>query len=151
MSTLKKVFVFSSLGLALLLFFGGIYILIFKPAPEKPAAPSAVSETPPAAEKKAAAEKMALLANEPALGPTLAEDGSALKYYSRRDQGFYELSFDGQIRTLILKKELPESAEILWSPDKKQALFKISSSHSGPQTISFNFTTNFFGEHNEIR
>lgn len=141
MSTLKKVFIFSSLGLALLLFFGGIYLLLFKPAPKK-TNPPAASESPLPAEKKSvAAEKMAPLSDEPVLAPTLNEDGSALKYYSRKDQGFYELSFDGQIRTLILKKELPATTDILWSPGKNQALLKISAGSLGPQTIFFDFAT----------
>jgi len=50
MSTLKKIFIFSSLGLALLLFLGGIYILIFKPASKNSPASSSDSKSSP--EKK---------------------------------------------------------------------------------------------------
>jgi hypothetical protein len=141
MSSLKKIFIFSSLGLALLLFFGGIYFLIFKPAPENPASP-ATSDSKPSPEKKASPlEKMTVLTDEPVLAPTLNEDGSALKYYSQKDQGFYEISFDGKIRTLILKKELPGLADILWSPDKNQAVFKIKPTPATWYFVLFNFST----------
>lgn len=138
---LKKVFIFSSLGLALLLFFGGIYFLIFKPEPENSSTPD-TSDSKSFLEKTfSSPEKMSALTDESVLAPTLNEDSSALKYYSKKDQGFYELSFDGKIRTLILKKELPEAADILWSPAKNQALFKIPSDSSGLQTIFFDFST----------
>ena len=137
---MKKVFIFSSLGLALLLFFWGIYALVFKPAAEN-------SSSAPGLESKTVSEKTATvpesllpLTDEPVLAPTLNEDGSALKYYSQKDKGFYEISFDGKIKTLILKKELPDSLEILWSPNKSQALFKLYPGSSNSQTVFFDFS-----------
>jgi hypothetical protein len=140
MSTLKKVFIFSSLGLALLLFLGGIYSLVFKPAVENPSS-SALDSVISPEKKSSTQEKMALLTDEPVLGPTLNEDGSALKYYSQKDQGFYELSFDGKTRTLLLKKALPGLTNILWSPDKKQAIFKIKPTSTSWYFVLFNFST----------
>jgi len=140
MSTLKKIFIFSSLGMALLLFLGGIYILLFKPALENPAAPSADSKAFP--EKKLSPlEKIMLVIDEPALASTLNESGSAVKYYSPKEQSFYEISFDGKIKTLILKKELPGLMDISWSPDKNQAVFKFQPDSAAGRFTLFNFAT----------
>jgi hypothetical protein len=141
MSTLKKVFIFSSLGLALVLFFWGIYSLVFKPAPENSSSAPSLDSKSTLEKTLATPEKLTPLTDEAVLAPTLNEDGSALKYYSQKDKSFYEISFDGQIRTLILKKELPDSLEILWSPDKSQALFKLYPGSSNSQTVFFDFST----------
>lgn len=141
MSTLKKVFIFSSLGLALLLFFWGIYTLVFKPAPKDSSSPVATESKPSPDKKDPSLEKMTLLTDEPVLAPTLNEDGSALKYYSQKDQGFYEVSFDGKSRALILKKELPGLTDIFWSPDKNQAIFKIKPTPATWHFVLFNFST----------
>jgi hypothetical protein len=137
---MKKVFIFSSLGLALLLFLGGIYSLVFKPAAENSSS-SALNSVFSPEKKSSAQEKMAPLTDEPVLAPTLNEDGSALKYYSQKDQGFYELSFDGKSRTLLLKKALPGLDNILWSPDKKQAVLKIKPTPASWHFVLFNFAT----------
>lgn len=137
---MKKIFIFSSLGLALLLFFGGIYILIFKPAPEDSASVTSSKPSSVAEKKAPALEKMSALTAETVLAPTLNADGSALKYYSPKDQGFYEISFDGQIKDLILKKELPDLVSIRWSPDKNRAIFKIKPAASAPHSVFFDFS-----------
>lgn len=141
MSTLKKIFIFSSLGLALLLFFWGIYSLVFKPDSENSSSLSILESKSSLEKKSSPLEKMTLLSDEPALAPTLNVDGSALKYYSQKDQGFYETSFNGQIRTLLLKKSLPGLDSILWSPDKNQAIFKIKPDSAFWYFVLFNFST----------
>jgi hypothetical protein len=141
MSTLKKVFIFSSLGLALLLFFGGIYFLLFKPAPENPS-PATTADAKSSSQKDVSStEKMSALTDEAVLAPTLNGDSSAIKYYSPKDQGFYEISFDGKIRTLILQKELLGLADIIWSPDKNQAIFKIKPTPATWNFVLFNFSS----------
>ena len=138
---MKKIFIFSSLGLALLLFFWGVYALVFKPAPEN-SSPTTVTEEKSSPEKKPSSlEKMTILTTESAIAPTLNEDGSTIKYYSQKDQGFYEISFDGKIRTLLLKKALPGLVNIIWSPDKKQAIFKIKPTPATWYFVLFNFST----------
>ena len=124
----------------MLLFLGGIYILIFKPASKNSPASSSDSKSSP--EKKlSSSEKMILLTDEPVFAPVLNEDGSALKYYSPKDQGFYEISFDGKVRNLILKKELPGLTDILWSPAKNQAIFRIQPTPATWNFVFFNFST----------
>ena len=78
---MKKVFIFSSLGLALLLFFWGIYSLLFKPASENSSSSITSKATTTTENRPTATEKMALLTDEPILDPALNEDSSALKYY----------------------------------------------------------------------
>lgn len=137
---MKKVFIFSSLGLALLLFFWGIYSLAFKTDSEN-SSPLSILEPEPSSEKASSLEEITLLTDEAVLAPTLNKDGSALRYYSQKDQGFYEISFDGRIKTLLFKKSLPGLDSILWSPDKNQAILKIKPTSTSWYFVLFNFST----------
>lgn len=142
MSIIKKVFIFSSLGLALILLFWGLYYFVFKPAPGKKSASESVQEAQAVPlDSGRAKEKMLALTDEEVLAPALNEDSTGIKYYSKKDQGFYEITFSGEIRNLLLKKDLPGIEGIFWSPNRKQAIFKFVSVGTDPHFTLFNFET----------
>ncbi len=119
MSLLKKIFITSSSLLLIILFFGGIYFFVFKKdVPSGPKTQSTDISVNKGAGPIIAISEVAVLA------PTLSDDGTSVKYYSKNDGRAYESDLSGQNKKTLSDKILVGLENISWSPDKTKVIAK---------------------------
>ncbi|MDO8529732.1 MAG: hypothetical protein Q7S18_03625 [bacterium] len=134
MSIAKKIFIISSVLLASVLFFLGIYNISFKektPAPAVAVTPNAKTETS-IPEKTGGAlgtknkEKIYSLTNEAIIAPTFLEEEGKIEYYSRSNGSVYKILPSGDEETLIDNNNFTGLENILWSSDKKKVISRFN-------------------------
>lgn len=59
--------------------------------------------------------------------PVVDETKNKIKYYSKNEGGFWEISFDGSFKKKIVDEKFSNLNAIIWSPDKKNIILKINS------------------------
>ncbi|MCX6763628.1 MAG: hypothetical protein NTZ97_02750 [Candidatus Moranbacteria bacterium] len=125
MSLSKKLFIFSSALLAIVLIFWGIYFLVFrKPAP--PAVPAVkLEETVPVAEVKKLEKSIPVVSDEAVLAPVFDERNKTIKYYTPNGKT-YEIDLDGINKKTLSDKDLPGLSGIFWSPDRTKVISQFS-------------------------
>lgn len=128
MSTLKKIFIISSVLLLAILAFGGIYYFAFQEKTPKTAKEDEKKETAKLVEQKQEApksqpgEKIKALTEEAAIAPTITEDGNKIKYYDRSTGKVYEISFSGTGKRTISDTNLSGLTKVIWSPEKDKVI-----------------------------
>ena len=131
MSLSKKIFIFSSLALAISLIFWGIYALSFKKAlPEQiTALTDTVAALPAVTEVVAQIEQVT---DEAIMSPTLSIDNAYIKYYSKTNGKAYAINLSTKDKQILSDKELIGLSNILWSPDKTKVIsaFSTATNHS---------------------
>ncbi len=60
------------------------------------------------------------------LFPKISEDGKRIKYYSKNDEGFWEMSPDGSFKKKVANENIPDLKAIIWSLDGKNIIIKRS-------------------------
>ncbi len=143
MSANKKIFITSLSIFCITLLLFGIYNLSFKKpaeviAPVEIKAPETVVKTPP----KISTAPITAISDEAALSPTLASDGSAVKYYAKNSGRVYQIDFDGNNKRTFSDKELIGLNSVLWSPDKNKVITKF---------ISAGATNFYYYDYNELK
>jgi len=121
----KNLFIISSIILAVVLVFFGIYNFAFNDIDKlkeaelledgKEKSKTVISEN---------YEKITAISEEPVIGVTLDSDGRKIIFYDKRNGNVIEISFDGTVKKLIFENNLNNLMNVLWSPDKN---FVISS------------------------
>lgn len=120
---MKKIFIISAVFLVIVLFFLGIYNFAFREnsqktvgQPEKPAVPNVVKKT----------KKIAVVSDEPVLGPVLdKENEKIILYYSAKNGTVWKMSLDGEGKQQLLSTQIEGLKNVLWSPDRKKDLTTI--------------------------
>ena len=64
------------------------------------------------------------VSDKPVLFPKIEKDGVRIKYYSKKDEGFWEVSFDGSLEKKISNENMPDLKAIIWSTDGKKIILK---------------------------
>jgi hypothetical protein len=141
MSLAKKVFITSSVLLAVALLLWGVYALSFrKPAPaaKKEATKEAPVVSIPA---KKTPLKITAVSDEAVVAPTLTADEENLKYYSRATGQVFQTDLEGQVKKTISSREISDLAETFWSPDKTKAISHFKE-NSRDRFSYFNYAEN---------
>ena len=139
MSVSKKIFIISSVLLASVLFFMGIYNISFKE--KNPVSNTKTSEETPVSsnEEKSALEKVAeaiglsknkekiySLSDETVIAPTITEDGKKINYYSRSNGSVYEIYLNGEGKQRIDNNNFSGLENVLWSSDKSKVISRFN-------------------------
>ena len=119
----KKVFIFSSVGLIILLLFWGIYNLSFKPSSKTQTPKTADNSSASTASVKVPA-KISTLTDESITSPFLTTDNN-IKYYSKETGKTYQISLDGTNKKVLSDTALPGLVIALWSPDGTKVISKF--------------------------
>lgn len=136
MSLPKKIFIISSVLLAAVLFFMGIYNVSFK---NKDVSPKLAENQTQSNEDKntvqKVGEKLGLkskkkiyqLTNEPIVSPALIDDEKII-YYKRGNGSVYEISLDGEKNGLVDDNNFSGLESIKWSPDRNKVISRFNNS-----------------------
>ena len=135
----KKIFIFSASALVLVIFFGGIYFLLFKPEsqPENQTGDitekikDSVLENIPLA-KPPVEEIISAITDKAIHSPVLSPDGQSIKYYAKDTGKVFELDILSEKNKLVSDTDLPGLLQVSWSPDAT----KVLSEFSGPENRS---------------
>ncbi len=117
----KKIFITSTLLLAVVFLFWGIYLFSFKKPAEMPRA-TVADQPAPSASLPEKNKSIRAVSDEAVVGATLAPDENSLKYYAKKTGQTYKVDLDGQNKTLVSSRETPGLVEVFWSPDKTRAI-----------------------------
>ena len=139
MSISKKIFIISSVLLASVLFFMGIYNVSFK---EKTSAINTnilAKETPAASNEEKSAleeigekigfknsEKIYPLSDEVIISPALFSEDDQIAYYTRLNGSVYNVSLDGTGKKLVDNNNFSGLEKILWSSDNRKVLSRFN-------------------------
>lgn len=137
MSIAKKIFIISSVLLASVLFFLGIYNISFKKESPAPAAavatPTAKTETS-IPDKIGTAlgiknkEKIYSLTNEAIIAPTFLDEEGKIEYYIRSNGSVYKILPSGENEELVDDNNLTGLENISWSSDKSKVISRFNNS-----------------------
>ncbi len=128
MSTLKKVFIISSVLLLVILVFLGIYNFAFREKTPKAAKEPEKKEAAKSTEikqetsKSQPGEKIKALTDEAVVAPVLSQGGEKIKYYARSTGNVFEISLSGAGQRTISDTNLMGLVKVLWSPDKNKVI-----------------------------
>lgn len=141
MSGLKKIFIFSSISLVIVLFLGSIYFLAFKKQSpslsEQSNTPFAKTESKSGTTKDAS--DITAASTEAVLAPILIEDDLYVEYYSKADGQVYRTDLNGNNKKTISNKQLTGLSGVFWSPDKKQVISKFQKEGNPAQFFHYNY------------
>jgi hypothetical protein len=139
MSVAKKIFIISSVLLASVLFFLGIYNISFKPkntAPEN-SSMQAVNSTSSntsglvnKVEEKLGIknkEKIYALSQGVAISPFVSAKDEKIKYYNPSNGSVSEVSFGGDGRSIIDENNFEGLEKVSWSPDGSKVISRFNS------------------------
>ena len=138
----KKIFIFSASALVLVVFFGGIYFLLFKQEgqPKNPTEDisekikDSVLDNIPLAQPPVE-ETISAVSNEAVHSPILSPDGQTIKYYAKTTGKVFELDILSGKNKIVSDTNLPNLLGVLWSPDTN----KVLSEFSGATRSNFSF------------
>lgn len=126
MSTLKKVFIISSVILLVVFVFLGIYNFAFREkAPKTAKEPEKnikTAEPKQESPKSQPEEKIKALTDEAVIAPTITQDGEKIKYYARSTGNVFEISFSGTGKRTVSNTDLAGLVKIVWSPEKDKVI-----------------------------
>ena len=128
MSLSKKIFIFSSILLGIMLVFLGIYNFVFRANSSRsykvPVSMENLSSTPAASSKPT--EKIYALSKERIVSPVLSSDGNGIMYYSLQGN-FTRLDIKSAAERKISEDKIDGLRSIIWAPDGKNAILKANS------------------------
>jgi len=143
MSIPKRIFLSSSIALAVILLFWGIYALSFKKAPAEKSAPADNTQTDvPAVAPAAKDSQIVSVSDEAVLAPILSADGNSIKYYSKSTGKAYQMDLDGTNKKVLSDKELIDLSDIAWSPDKAKVISEFSAATDHPKFFFYDYSQN---------
>lgn len=118
MSLSKKIFITSSVLLAVVLIFWGIYNLSFSNGNDKKSTSdtNTNSTAKPAVDEKNSSAKITRISDEAMLAPFIDLASSTIKYYLKNTGQVHQIDFDGKNKKTISDAILNNLADILWSP-----------------------------------
>lgn len=122
----KKALLASTFCLIFSLLIWGSYLLAFKKdkSGEKPLSFETILEDEDIKEKERdSSEKIILMTEEAVISPTLSADGKKI-FYHAKNGGIFEIDLNGKNKKPLAETKLENLEDILWSPDKKTAIFK---------------------------
>ncbi len=128
MSTLKKVFIISSVILSVILVFGGIYYFAFQEKTPEITKETEKKDTVKTDESKQdtaesqTGEKIKALTDEAVIAPVLSGDGERIKYYDRSTGNVFEILLSGAGKRTISDVNLTGLVKVVWSPDKDNVI-----------------------------
>ncbi len=146
MSTLKKVFIVSSVILLVVLVFLGIYNFAFKEKTPKtakePEKKEAIRTAEPKQEvpKSQPEEKIKALTDEAVIAPVLNKDEDKVKYYSRSTGNVFEISLSGAGKRTISDTDLSGLVKVVWSP-KKDSVISIFDKGGAAERYFYDYNT----------
>src|SRR4030042_2365397 len=126
MSTLKKVFIISSVILLVILVFWGIYYFAFQEKTPKIAKETEKKETVKTAEqeslKSQTGEKIKALTDEAVIAPVLSNDGERIKYHDRSTGNVFEILLSGAGKRTVSDANLAGLIKVSWAPNKDKVV-----------------------------
>ena len=140
MSIAKKIFIISSVLLASVLFFIGVYNVSFKEknTSNKNSAKE-ISATTPDNEEKSTMEKLAEkvgfsknknkiypLSDEAVISPAITDDGEKISYYTKAQGNVIKVSLNGEDKESVSKNNLSGLEKVFWSSDGSKVLARFN-------------------------
>lgn len=123
MSLSKKIFITSSVLLAIVLIFWGIYNFSFSAKEElSSVSPSTSSTVKPVGNSNS---QILQISEEAVLAPFIDLKNSVIKYYAKETGKVYQIDFDGKNKKTVSDKSLSGLTNIVWSPDGTKVISKI--------------------------
>jgi len=120
----KKIFLFSSIALVIVLILWGIYNLSFRQIPEQLA--TLKSQDPSLSTTTRDTAIIEPLTDEAVLSPALSPDGQSIRYYSKTNGKAYIIDIASKDKRVISEKELIGLSDIIWSPDRSKVISEFS-------------------------
>lgn len=137
----KKIFLFSSIALIIILILWGIYILSFKKIPEQITTlknpVSSISNTP-----SSNTAQIEQLTDEAVISPTLSADGESIEYYAKTNGKAYIINISTKNKQIISDKELIGLSNTAWSPDKTKVISTFTTNTGHPKFSFYDYTQN---------
>ena len=125
MSLSKKIFITSSVLLAVVLIFWGIYSLSFSNKTDEatPKDPNTTAVDP----KNTAPSNAQIqqISEEAILAPFIDTKNFTIKYYAKENGRIYQIDFDGKHKKTISDIDLPGLVDSRWSPDGTKVISKF--------------------------
>lgn len=136
----KKIFIFSSIALVVVLILWGIYNLSFRKIPEQLAtlkspdtSLSADPQNEPGIEP---------LTDEAVLSPALSPDDASVKYYSKTNGKAFVLDIASKSKRILSDKELIGLSDIAWSPDKSKVISEFGTADGRSKFFLYDYSQN---------
>ncbi|MFA7208671.1 MAG: hypothetical protein WC120_00140 [Parcubacteria group bacterium] len=136
----KKVFVFSSIALVIVLVLWGIYNLSFREIPEQLATLKSQDPSLSTAPQNIAAIEP--LTDEAVLSPALSPDGASIRYYSKTNGKAYVINLSDRDQRVISEKELIGLSDIIWSPDRSKVISEFSTASGRSKFFLYDYAQN---------
>lgn len=128
----KKIFIFSSIALVVIILFWGIYALVFRQSADEKNSPSNNDAyLDESSERLVAGEPLyeppiekdiAQITDEAVLSPKLSPDGQTIKYYSKTTGKTFEFDILRETKKLLSDTDLVGLVDVFWSPDTTKVL-----------------------------
>ncbi|MFH0969725.1 MAG: hypothetical protein V1804_04410 [Patescibacteria group bacterium] len=154
MSIAKKIFIISSVLLASVLFFLGIYNISFKP--KNTALNNSSAQTTNSKKENSGIvsnieeklgiknkEKIYALSQGAAISPFVSEKEEKIKYYNPSNGSVSEVSFNGEGRSVIDENNFEGLEKVSWSPDGSKVISRFNSGGK-IQYTSYDYSTKIF-------
>lgn len=140
MSLSKKIFIISSVLLASVLFFMGIYNISFKekssvsstnkPAEESPATDASGKNTLEKIVEKVGFSKnnnrIYSLSDEAVVAPSVTDDGEKISFYTRANGSVYKVFLNGEGKELYNSNNFSGLENISWSTDRSKVISRFN-------------------------
>lgn len=125
MSLSKKIFLTSSVLLAVVLIFWGIYNLSFNNKNNGETASKDLNTTAPDTKTSPADAQIQQISEEAVLAPFIDTKNFTIKYYAKETGHIYQIDFDGKHKKTISDIDLPGLVDSAWSPDGTKVISKF--------------------------
>src|SRR3989344_478152 len=139
---MKKVFIISSILLAIVLFFLGIYNLAFRQDPTRVG--TVEKEETANNEQKtttgSGVQKISAITDDAVRASVLTQDQKYIRYYAKDTGIAYEIDLDGRAKRVLSDRMLPDIVDIVWSPDATKVLSTLRTD-TGTATYVYDYTT----------
>lgn len=140
---MKKTFIISSVLLAVVLLFLGIYNLAFRHDPtrvgtveEKSAENGDARQTT----SESDARKISPVTDEAVRASVITQDQKHIRYYAKDSGIAYEIDFEGRNKRALSDRTLPNLADVAWSPDATKVISMLRSD-TGMVTYVYDYAT----------
>ncbi|MDP1884763.1 MAG: hypothetical protein Q8L10_05400 [Candidatus Moranbacteria bacterium] len=136
----KKIFLFSSIALAIVLILWGIYNLSFRQIPEQLATLKSQDLSLSTTTRDAAVIEP--LTDEAVLSPALSPDGQSIRYYSKTNGKAYVIDIASKDKWVISEKELIGLSDVIWSPDRSKVITEFSTATGRSKFFLYDYAQN---------
>ena len=140
MSIAKKIFIISSVLLASVLFFIGIYNVSFKEKnTSSKSLENEISKTTSENEEKSTMEKLAekvgfsknknkiyTLSDEAVISPAITDGGEKISYYTKAQGNVLKVSLNGEDKETVSRNSLSGLEKVFWSSDGSKVLARFN-------------------------